>query len=199
MIGEKNVTGSVSLPPSIKSPAVSLATSPPTGKNATDKEGIGTKAAAADTLPRIGSSSVVTEATAVTRAIDDSVLLDLQRLSEEQLHSKILAAGLKYEDCSQRDTLLQRAMQAQLRITAREQYRRGDGNAEALAVGTQIYESRGSSRSAFLDEKFLRQMGGKEALLSLFDAFYANLFADPRMNVLFGWRDQELSTAEHGR
>ena len=130
---------------------------------------------------------------------DDSVLQGLQNLSEEQLQSKILAAGLKYGDCSQRDTLVQRAVQAQHRLTARERYQRGEGNAEALAIGTQIYESRGSSRSAFLDEKFLRQMGGKEAMLSLFDTFYANLFADPRMHVLFGWRERELSTTEHGR
>ena len=130
---------------------------------------------------------------------DNSVHVDLQTLSEEQLQSKILAAGLKYEDCSQRDTLLQRAMQAQLRLTVRENYQRGDGNAEALAIGTQIYGSRGSSRSAFLDESFLRQLGGKEAMLSLFDTFYANLFTDPRMHVLFGWREREISTTEHGR
>ena len=193
-----NTSGSVVLPPSAKSPT-SPAVSPAVGKKtSTNNAGGGTKVA--DKLPRIGSPPVVTAvSTVMTSTTDNSVPLDLQALSEEQLQSKILAAGLKYEDCIQRDALLQRAIQAQIRLTAREHYQRGDGNAEALAIGTQIYESRGSARSAFLDERFLRQVGGKEALLALFDVFYANLFADPRMNVLFGWRERELSTTEHGR
>ena len=93
--------------------------------------------------------------------------------------------------------LVQRAAHAKDRLTGRYNYKVGDGNTEALLVGTQIYNT--GSHGGNIDAAFLRKIGGKESMKLIFDNFYQNMFADPRMIVLFGWRNTELPTAEHGR
>jgi len=114
----------------------------------------------------------------------------------DALKDLVVSAGLQWADCRDKEGLVQRALKAKDRLDTRYQYKRGDGNAEALAIGTHVYNS---ARGGHVDNNLLRKIGGKEAFKHLFDRHYQNMFADPRMAVLFGWRAKELPTKEHGR
>ena len=132
------------------------------------------------------------------RSAEGSDLVSLRAKTTSQLQEIILSAGLKYNDCKDmKDMLVLRAAHAKDRLTGRYNYKVGDGNAEALLLGTQIYNT--GSHGGNIDAAFLRKIGGKESMKLIFDNFYQNMFADPRMIVLFGWRNTELPTAQHRR
>ena len=80
----------------------------------------------------------------------DPALDGLRRMSADELRRTILSAGLKSDDCRDTEALVQRAAQAKVRLAARYNYQRGDGNEEALRVGTAVYNGSARTGAAYM-------------------------------------------------
>ena len=124
----------------------------------------------------------------------------LSQLDTKSLKQFITDAGLDHcmEHMTEKADLVKLARAAKGRLDERYAYVRGTGDEEAVAEGGKVRHkyNRGVGN---LSSELVESFGGRDAYMRIFDSFYQRMFADPRMNVLFGWRKRELPTAEHGR
>jgi len=122
----------------------------------------------------------------------------LMKASTQQLKAMIVSAGLCPHGLTEKGDMVKVARDAKTRIDNRYKYQIGQGDAEALKEGQSV-SSRYGYGGPGISTEILKRVGGRDAWMKIFSTFYRRLFADPRMNVLFGWRNVELETTEHGR